>query len=231
MKATTLDEALINTLRVRRRLDIHKLVFFTQLRAQRDLKLAPSQRAVKAVLAKALKQRLVVRVDDRYELGAGETRKANATKARAAQKRAQRPPPPRERCYFPSIHADAFERAATAVTKRFEVFATKPDAVSFRWRHTPTSAGPDFRLERAERDEVVRVMRVWQKRKLRTHEPPFVTFLVIAFADLAEVLDEINGLIEAQHVVSKATGGPMFNAWNKTLMSAAGEQVTYGSPL
>ena len=221
----------MQTLRVRERLDEWRLIRYTMHRARRDMNIEPSERVVKSVLAKALKKRLVVQVKGRYELGASELRNAKAAKTRAAKQQAKRTPPPRERCYFPATQPDGFERAAKAVKKRFEVFAEKPTSVSFRWRHTRTNAGPDFRLERTERADVLRVMRAWQKHKIRTHTPPFVAFLALVFDDLDEVLDEANGLIEAQHVIANATGGPMFNAWNKTLMTSKGEEVTYAMSL
>ncbi|MFY0540033.1 hypothetical protein [Nannocystis pusilla] len=72
MRSSTLEEALLRTLEVRSRLIETKLVLFTQLRFQRDTKAEgrPSERAVKAVLADAVKRKLVVRLaDGRYELG------------------------------------------------------------------------------------------------------------------------------------------------------------------
>ena len=231
VKATTLDEALIRSL-AGRRLGAWRLILYTQHRARRELKIEPSQRAVKAVIAKAVKKGLVVKVNDRYELGIGEARKAKAAKTRAAKKRALRPPmPPRERCYFPAVSADAFDTAAKAIKKRFEVIDEKAGSVAFRWRHTRMHAGPEFRLMRVERDEVRRVMRASQRRKVNQHTPPFVTYLALAFKNLDEVLDEANGLIEAQHVIGKATRGPMFLSWNKTLMSANGDVVKFREEL
>ncbi|MFY0540032.1 hypothetical protein [Nannocystis pusilla] len=81
-------------------------------------------------------------------------------------------PPPKERCFFLASAPDAFEAVKRALEERFEVFDATPDSVSFRWRHGPRSAGPDFRLERSDRAAATRAMRAWQRRSIAEHTPP-----------------------------------------------------------
>jgi hypothetical protein len=126
---------------------------------------------------------------------------------------------------------DAFEKARRAVEGRFEVFASTPDSVSFRWRHAPGIAGPDFRLDASDRASTTRSMRAWQRRAIAKHAPPFASFLALSFDDLDRVLDEANGLIEAQSVIGRTCRGPMFLAWNKKLISPAGDELSVFDPL
>jgi hypothetical protein len=167
--------------------------------------------------------------NNKYELGKGAAKAAVKAKAARAAARPKNPPAPKERVYFPSVAPDAFERARRAIEKRFEVFASGPESISFRWRHT-VGAGPDFTLTPTDRATATRLMRSGQRRALAQRTPRFESFVALAFEDLETVLDEINGLIEAQGVVSGATGGPMFNAWNKAFMRADGTPIGFREP-
>ena len=233
MTAKSIDDALLRTLAVEKRLPRPKLVFFTQLRFKRETKAPkePSTEAVLAALASAVAAGTVVALaGGKYELGAETAAKAERERKKtlAERKKAALPPAPKERVYFPAVAADAFERACSAVTKRFEVFATTADSVSFRWRHAH-GVGPDFRLERATPAEAKRVMRPGQRGAIARREPKLMSFLALAFDDLDAVLDETNGLIEAQHVITTATGGPMFLAWNKQLVTADGTEINFNT--
>jgi hypothetical protein len=82
-----------------------------------------------------------------------------------------------------------------------------------------------FRLMPSDRAAAKRSMRAWQRSAIARHEPPFVAFLALSFDSLDEVLDEANGLIEAQHVVTTATRGPMFLTWNKSFIDGNDDPV------
>jgi hypothetical protein len=122
---------------------------------------------------------------------------------------------PVERCFFPTATADAFAKARAAVAKRFDVVAETPTSVSFRWGKD----GPVLRLEPSDLETLKRYMRFIQRRELAELAPPCVDCVVLAFDDLDSVLDEINTLIESQHVVGGVTGGYMYLAWNKKFVN------------
>jgi hypothetical protein len=129
-------------------------------------------------------------------------------------------PLPLERCLFPTARRDASKAARAALGRRFEVVAKDQQSLTFRWRHTRTSAGPDFRLEAMDLATLDRYLGAARKRKLARSMPKRVGCLAIAFEDLDVVLDEMNGLIEAQAVIMKVTRGPAFLPWNGEFVDA-----------
>ncbi len=150
--------------------------------------------------------------------------------ARAKPQRAVAPPSPRVvpatggECFFASRHTDAFERACTALGERFEVTPETPARVRVRWS-PPVEDAVEFWLDRTDRAAMTRRMRAGQRSVLARARPRFDTFLVLSFDDLATVLDEANGLIEAQATIMKAAEAPKFNVWNKQLVSSCGDEV------
>lgn len=205
-----IEEALIETLEVRKRLIEPKLLLFTRMRFARvNRSPEPKEAAVKTALKVALGSGAVVRLPNRrLELG------KQPAKKQPAKKKPKTTPAPQGRVFFMATTADAFEKAKKAVAKRFDAVA--PNA--FRWHD-----GPELRLESSTRAEVIRSMRAWQRRWVARQE--FETFFCLAFDDVDAVLDEINTLIEAQTLLSKATKSPRFLAWNKTLMSVDDEVI------
>lgn len=234
--AALLQKAILDTLAVRKRLPLWKLRFFSQFRLKRETGLTARDGATNAAIAALEKSNAIVNVAKRgapsYELGksaaAKKTAKAHAARAkkRAATRKA---PLPRTRVYFWSPLGDkAFATAVKAIKKRFEVFDESADSIAFRWRHTnalrdprrgKTEAGPDFRLAPSNLADVKRATVNHQRyRKLREDPRGFDAYVVLSFDDLDEVLDEANGLIEAQAVIGRAVKGPMVLAWNRQIV-------------
>lgn len=225
--AALLQKAILDTLAVRKRLPLWKLRFFSQFRLKRETGLTARDGATNAAIAALEKSNAIVNVAKRgvpsYELGKSDAAKktAKAHAARAKKRAATRKAPlPRTRVYFWSPLGDkAFATAVKAIKKRFEVFDESAESVAFRWRHTKTEAGPDFRLAPSNLADVKRATVNHQRyRKLREDPRGFDAYVVLSFDDLDEVLDEANGLIEAQAVIGRAVKGPMVLAWNRQVV-------------
>lgn len=222
-----LERAILDTLAVRKRLTVWKLCSFSRFRLKRETGLDVPERATMAAIAALEKSMAIVNVAKTgiasYELGktAAAKKTAKAHAARAKKRAANRTPSlPRTRVYFWSPLGDAaFPAAVKAIKKKFEVFDESADSIAFRWRHTKTDAGPDFRLAPSNLADVKRATFKHQNyRRLRQDPRGFDAYVVLSFDDLDQVLDEANGLIEAQAVVGRAVKGPMVLAWNREVL-------------
>lgn len=132
---------------------------------------------------------------------------------RSAKKAA--PPLARGRCYFlSSVTNGLFDTVAAALRNRFEVFNDTPSAVAFRWKQR-LGNGPDFRLEPSDFAALKRQTGAIEYGNMRRDPRDFKSVVVLTFDDVDEVLDETNGLIEAQQVIQSIARGSTFNAWNK----------------
>src|SRR4051794_16354042 len=98
LTSKTVEDALLQTLRVRGRLHEPKLIFFTQLRYERDTKSnRPTVVAVKKALTKLVTTKKIAKLEaNRYELGT----KAPPVSAKP-KKKPQRERLPPGRCFFP----------------------------------------------------------------------------------------------------------------------------------
>jgi hypothetical protein len=213
-KTMTIDDALIRTLRVRSRLNEHKLVFFSQLRFARETKSKqPAAVAVKKALATLVAKKIIAKLESgRYELG------SKAPPAPPKPKKVAREPLPPGRCFFPVEDREILTKVRAKIEKHFEVTAKTDTAISFRWRRRV--GGPDFRLQLGERKEAIRRMKPTDREKMEAHVPKFTGFLVLLFDNVDEVVNESNDLIEAQLTIGKVTKGPMFNAWNRSYVES-----------
>jgi hypothetical protein len=111
-------------------------------------------------------------------------------------------------CFFPLAEgAGAFAAVLDAVTKSFDVVKKTKASCSFRWVYTPKDASPTFALRLGTPAEFKAALPK-QRGRVAT------AYAVLTFHDLFEVLDDANGLIEAQSVIQRVTKGPFFNAWN-----------------
>jgi len=220
-----LRKAVVETLAVgRRKLTERDLALFAVLRFRRaflgphlaswsslpsDKELARAARIVRALAAEGAVVIVVGKAGKKtYALGGG-AKHAKAKPARKiASKKKGTPALSRTRCYF--LSTQPFEKVSARLRKRFEVFDDLASSIGFRWRHA-FGAGPDFRLEPSDVASLARQAKGPSARAV----DGFVAVFVLTFDDLDAVLDEANGLIEAQATIQAVTRGPRFNAWNK----------------
>lgn len=106
--------------------------------------------------------------------------------------------------YTPTLLKQQLRDARFTVTGRKEPFKV-------RWQD-----GPEFFVSITRGDFVETVVRslMGPRRKYRRMIPGLDTYVLLQFADLDEVLDEINSLIELQTALQEGTRGLMYLSWN-----------------
>lgn len=108
------------------------------------------------------------------------------------------------RCIFPLPNGKKdFAAVTKAIDSNFEVVKKRKEAWDFLSRYTPTAASPLFTLTLGAGDDL--------DDSVTTSASAYA---VLSFADLDAVLDEANGLIEAQTVIQRVTKLPYFLSWN-----------------
>jgi hypothetical protein len=217
--AKLLEAAILERLAQKERLNFWRLAFSTRWRLERKkvmVSQAAAERAVKALAARGLieiinsRGKPVCVLADTKETRVVVMARAKRAKKRAAA-RAKSTPLPKTRCYVLSELEPLYPKLASAIRARFAVEDEQLSAIEFRWKHR-MGHGPLFRVEPSSRAEVRRAM--GGGRYSYRDAKRFASFAFLSFSDLDEVLDETNGLIEAQRVLANAAKGPLYNAWN-----------------
>lgn len=210
-KSKTIDDAVVRSLRVRGRMDLHGLVFSAQVRFEREAKSKrPTIVAVKKTIAKLAAKKVITKLENgRYELG------TKAPPAPPKPKRVAKEPLPAGRCFFPIVDRDVLAKVRARIEKRFEVTQKTETAIFFRSRLHLEPPDRIFRVHLGERKEAIRRMKPHDQRAMDAHVPKFTAFLVLLFDNVHEIVNESDTLIDAQLTVASVTKGPMFNAWNR----------------
>jgi hypothetical protein len=84
---------------------------------------------------------------------------------------------------------------------------------AFRWGNGPILY---LAIKRGEFVETFGRRLMGRRRKYRPLLSGCDTQIEITFRNLEEVLDEINALIDVQHLLQSATGGLLYRSWNQT---------------
>jgi hypothetical protein len=119
--------------------------------------------------------------------------------------------PSKNRClvFFDNDHFTLDDATQVLRDRKLSV-SPRGGALDVQWEH-----GPVLHV-RLVRDRTVReeAARLGAQTKYAERLAKCGSCLEITFADLDEVLDEINTLIEVQSALETATGGIYYNCWN-----------------